>query len=193
MILLNTFYDGATFNYFLLPFFIFVARIFDVTLGTVRIVMISKGQKFIAPILGFFEILIWLLAISRIFENLDNWTCYLGYALGYATGNYFGLKIEEKLAMGIVKIQIITRKEASALINNLKQAGYGITHHQAHGATENVSIIYSVIKRSEIQKVEEIVKTTNPKAFYSVEDVKSVSHGVFPVKLANRRSWRKGK
>jgi uncharacterized protein YebE (UPF0316 family) len=194
MILLNTYYDSATFNYFVLPFLIFIARIIDVTIGTVRIVMVSKGQKFWAPILGFFEILIWLLAISRIFENLDNWTCYLGYALGYATGNYLGLRLEEKLAMGIVKIQIITSREASALINNLKQAGYGITHHYAQGATENVSIIYSVIKRNEVQRVEEIVKTTNPKAFYSVEDVKSVSHGVFPVKTSAKRwSWRKGK
>jgi len=194
MVLLNTFYEGTTFNYIVLPFLIFLARICDVTIGTVRIVMVSKGQKFWAPILGFFEILIWLIAISRIFENLDNWTCYLGYALGYATGNYFGLKLEEKLAMGIVKIQIITRKEASVLINNLKAAGYGLTHHQAQGGTENVSIIYSIIKRNEIQRVEEIVKTTNPKAFYSVEDVKSVSHGVFPVKTSVKRwSWRKGK
>ena len=192
MIILDTFYESATFNYFILPFLIFLARICDVTIGTVRIVMISKGQKFWAPILGFFEILIWLLAISRIFENLDNWTCYLGYALGYATGNYFGLKLEEKLAMGIVKIQIITRKEARTLIDNLKTAGYGITHHLAQGGSETVSIIYSIIKRNEIQKVEEIVKTTNPKAFYSVEDVKSVSHGVFPIRTATRR-WRKGK
>ncbi len=192
MVILNTFYESATFTYFVLPFLIFLARICDVTIGTIRIVMVSKGQKFWAPILGFFEILIWLLAISRIFENLDNWTCYLGYALGYATGNYFGLKLEEKLAMGIVKIQIITRKEAHILINNLKQAGYGITHHLAQGGTETVSIIYSIIKRNEIQKVEGIVKKTNPKAFYSVEDVKSVSHGLFPVKTAARR-WRKGK
>ncbi len=192
MILLDNFYDGSFFNYFLLPFLIFLARICDVTIGTIRIVMISKGQKMWAPILGFFEILIWLLAISRIFENLDNWTCYLGYALGYATGNYFGLKLEEKLAMGIVKIQIITRKEAAKLIENLKMAGYGITHHEAQGSTEVVSIIYSVIKRNEIPKVEEIVKATNPKAFYSVEDVKSVSHGIFHVKPASRR-WRLGK
>ncbi len=185
------FYDTAVFNYFVLPFLIFLARICDVTIGTVRIVMVSKGQKFWAPFLGFFEIMIWLLAISRIFENLDNWTCYLGYALGYAIGNYFGLKLEEKLAMGIVKIQIITRKEANELLANLKEAGYGITHHKAYGASETVSIIYSIIKRNEIQKVEGIVKTTNPKAFYSVEDVKSVSHGVFPV-TATRR-WRKGK
>lgn len=192
MILADNFFDSNLFTYFLLPFLIFLSRIMDVSIGTVRIVMISKGQKFWAPLLGFFEILIWLLAISRIFENLNNWTCYFGYAAGFATGNYIGLIIEERLAMGIVKIQIITRKNATELIENLKQAGYGITHHEAKGSSENVSIIYSIIKRTQIHKVEEIVSTTNPKAFYSIEDVKSVSHGVFPVKTTSR-AWRKGK
>ena len=192
MVFADNFFDTSFFTYLLLPFLIFVARILDVTIGTIRIVMVSKGQKYWAPLLGFFEILIWLLAISRIFENLDNWACYFAYAAGFATGNYIGLIIEERLAMGIVKIQIITRRNASELIQNLKNAGYGITHHDAKGGSENVSIIYSIIKRNEIQKVENLVKSTNPKAFYSIEDVKSVSHGVFPVKEAVRR-WRKGK
>ena len=192
MVLLETFIESDLFTYLLLPVLIFISRIMDVTIGTIRIVMVSKGQKFWAPFLGFFEILIWLLAISRIFENLDNWLCYIAYAAGFATGNYIGLIIEERLAMGIVKIQIITRKSAYDLIENLKRAGYGITHHEAKGGTENVSIIYSIIKRNEIQKVENIVKATNPKAFYSIEDVKSVSHGIFPVRTVGYR-WRKGK
>lgn len=192
MLISETFYDSTLFAYFILPFLIFLARIMDVTIGTIRIVMVSKGQKLWAPMLGFFEVLIWLIAISRIFQNLDNWVNYVAYAGGFATGNYIGLILEEKLAMGIVKIQIITRKSAADLIVNLRKAGYGITHHEAKGSNENVSIIYSIIKRNEIQKVENIVKTTNPKAFYSIEDVKTVSHGVFPVKAAVRR-WRKGK
>lgn len=192
MIISDPFFDSAFFTFFLLPFLIFISRILDVTIGTIRIVMVSKGQKFWAPILGFFEILIWLLAISRIFENLDNWMCYIAYAAGFAAGNYIGLILEERLAMGIVKIQIITRQNAAELIVNLKNAGYGLTHHEAKGGKENVSIIYSIIKRNEIQTVENIVKETNPKAFYSIEDVKSVSHGVFPMRTITRR-WRKGK
>ncbi|HKI90295.1 MAG TPA: DUF2179 domain-containing protein, partial [Draconibacterium sp.] len=83
-------------------------------------------------------------------------------------------------------------KKAGTLIENMKEAGYGVTHHEAQGSNESVSIIYSIIKRNEIQKVENIVKSTNPKAFYSIEDVKSVSHGIFHAKTATRR-WRKGK
>jgi uncharacterized protein YebE (UPF0316 family) len=192
MFILETLYDSTLFSYIILPLLIVLARIMDVTIGTIRIVMVSKGQKLWAPILGFFEVLIWIIAISRIFQNLDNWVNYVAYAAGFATGNYIGLILEERLAMGIVKIQIITRKSAVDLIKNLKDAGYGITYHEAKGSSEIVSIIYSIIKRNEIQKVEKIVKATNPKAFYSIEDVKSVSHGVFPVKEVARR-WRMGK
>ena len=189
----SSFYDSALFTYGLLPGLIFFSRILDVSFGTIRIVMVSKGHKFWAPILGFFEILIWLVAISRIFENLDNWTCYFAYAAGFATGNYVGLLIEEKLAVGIVKLQIITRREAGELITNLKEAGYGITHHNAKGSNQNVSIIYSVIKRSEIRKVENIINTTNPKAFYSIEDVKFVNQGIFPLTKTATFRLRKGK
>jgi uncharacterized protein YebE (UPF0316 family) len=192
MIILSSFFTSDIFTFVILPILIFFSRIVDVTIGTIRIVMVSKGHKTWAPVLGFFEVLIWLIAITRIIQNLDNWLCYAAYAGGFATGNYIGLIIEERMAIGIVKIQIITSREASNLIINLKEAGYGITHHEAKGGNENVSIIYSIINRNEIQKVEEIVKTTNPKAFYSIEDVKSVSHGVFPEKTV-MRFWRKGK
>jgi uncharacterized protein YebE (UPF0316 family) len=80
MIILETFYDSNLFTYFLLPFLIFISRIVDVTIGTIRIVMVSKGHKTWAPILGFFEVFIWLVAITRIIQNLDNWLCYFAYA-----------------------------------------------------------------------------------------------------------------
>lgn len=187
----TSFYDSSVFTYGILPALIFLSRILDVTIGTLRIVMVSKGQKVWAPILGFFEVLIWLIAISKIFQNLDNWVCYVTYAAGFAAGNYIGLILEERLAVGIVKIQIITRKKASKLIQNLTDAGYGLTHHEAQGSSETVNIIYTIILRTEVQKVKDIVNLTNPKAFYSVEDVKSVSKGVFPIKTSSR--WRKGK
>lgn len=189
---LQSFYDSGVFNYVILPFLIFLARICDVTIGTVRIVMVAKGQKYLAPLMGFFEVLIWIVTMSKVVQNLDNWLCYVGYAGGFATGNLVGLILEEKLALGIVKIQIITRKDAEELIGALKMAGYGITHHDAKGGTEKVSIIYSIIKRTELSKVESIVRSHNPKAFYSIEDVKFVSQGIFPIRTSGNR-WRLGK
>jgi uncharacterized protein YebE (UPF0316 family) len=189
---LQTFYDSGLFSYLILPLLIFCARICDVTIGTVRIVMVAKGQKFWAPVMGFFEVLIWIITMSKVVQHLDNWFCYVGYAGGFATGNYIGLLIEEKLAMGIVKIQIITGDKAGILIESLKQAGYGITHIDAKGSSEEVSIIYTFVKRTELSKVEEIICNHNPKAFYTIQDVKSANEGIFPVKPESMR-WRKGK
>ena len=192
MTLLNIFYEGDLFTYAILPLLIFLSRVVDVTFGTIRIVMVSKGQRFWAPFLGFFEVLIWLIAMSKIFENIDNWVYYVTYAAGFAMGNYIGLKLEEKLAVGLVKIQIITRKEAKKLIEVLINAGYGITHQDAKGANQNVSIIYSIINRKDLHKVEKIVSAHNPNAFYSIEDVKFVNKKVFP-QPGVLDSLRKGK
>ncbi|MGQ8335096.1 DUF2179 domain-containing protein [Sunxiuqinia sp. A32] len=189
----SNFFQGDMFTYIVLPLLIFFARISDVTVGTLRIVMVSKGQKAIAPLLGFFEVIIWLITMSKIIQNIDNWVAYVAYGAGFATGNYIGLIIEEKLAVGIVQLQIITRKSADNLIAKLKASGYGITYHNAQGATsEEVAVIYSIIKRNEIQKVIEIIRTYNPNAFYSIEDVKFINKGMPGLAKPNSR-WRKGK
>lgn len=179
-------------NYVFVPLLIFVARICDVTLGTFRIVMVSRGKKYIAPLLGFFEIIIWLVAIGKIMENLDNWVNMIAYAAGFATGNFIGLLIEEKIALGVVKIQIITAKAATELIVKLKTAGYGITHQEANGANGKVSIIYSIINRTDVPKVIDLICAYNPNAFYSIEDVKFVNRGVDSIYAVKRRI-RKGK
>ena len=185
-------FEGNLFSYVILPLLIFLARICDVTVGTLRIVMVSKGQKLIAPLLGFFEVIIWLITMSKIIQNIDNWVAYVAYGAGFAAGNYIGLIIEEKLAVGIVQLQIITRKSADNLISKLKAGGYGITHHEAQGANEKVAVIYTIIKRNEINRVIEIMRTYNPKAFYSIEDVKFSSKGLAEFVKPTRR-WRKGK
>jgi len=187
--------DSTFAGFVLLPLMIFFARICDVSLGTLRIVMISKGQKRIAPFLGFFEVLIWLLAIGKIMQNLDNWACYISYAGGYATGNYIGMLIEEKLAVGIVKLEIITGSDSGRLINALILAGYGITHHIATGGAsgEGVSVIYSVVQRNDVNKVVSLIREYNPTAFYSIGDVRFVNKELSTTIVDKYRWWRLGK
>jgi uncharacterized protein YebE (UPF0316 family) len=182
--------DTDLFNFVILPILIFCARITDVTFGTFRIVMVAKGQKYIAPILGFFEVGIWIIVISKIMQSMDNWICIIAYAGGFATGNYIGLIIEDKIAMGIVKIQIITSQAATSLMQNLVESGFGITHHEAHGANGKVSIIYSIINRKQIPIIVEMISKHNPNAFYSIEDVKFVNKGIIPITTSR---WRVGK
>jgi len=169
------FFDSFWFIYVLLPFLIFLSRVTDVTLDTLRIVFLARGNKIVAPILGFFEVLIWLIAITRIMENLDNFTTYIAYALGFAVGNYVGLFIEEKLALGTQLIRIISVNNAKQLIENLREKGFGVTSVDAEGKNGLVQIIFVITRRKVIPNVIGIINHFNPKAFYSIEDIKSVN------------------
>lgn len=174
-------YSSEIFKYVLLPTAIFLARICDVTLDTLRIIYVSRGMKYAAPIIGFFEVLIWLVAITQIFNNLTNPLCYIAYAGGFAMGNYIGILIEGKMAIGTVVIRIITQKDAANMLECLKQEGYGVTHVDAQGALGPVKIIFTIVKRKDIPLVLEIIKKHNPLAFFTIEDVRSVRKGVYPV------------
>jgi uncharacterized protein YebE (UPF0316 family) len=174
------FLNSEIYTFVLLPVLIFVARVCDVALGTIRIIFVSRGQKYLAPLVGFVEILIWLMAIGNIMQNLGNVYCYLAYAAGFAAGNFVGIYIEEKLAMGMFLIRIITKRDATDLIAGFNSQGYGATAIPAQGSTGQVYVIYSVIKRSDLNHFVEIIKEFNPKAFYSIEDIRFVSEGVFP-------------
>jgi uncharacterized protein YebE (UPF0316 family) len=171
----SNFLDSSWFLYGVLPLLIFLARIVDVTLDTLRIIFISRGDKVIAPILGFFGIMVWLLAITRIMANLDNFTAYIAYAAGFSAGNYIGLRIEEKLAIGIQIIRVITHRDASPLIGELREKGFAVTVADAEGKDGPVHIIFLVVKRQKVKSVIAVVNEFNPKAFYSIEDVRSMS------------------
>ena len=162
-------------TYVILPIFIFFARIADVSFGTLRIIFISRGLKYLAPIVGFFEISIWLMAISQVLTNMGHYSAFLAYALGFAVGNFVGILIEEKVAMGVSVIRIITPHSAFDLIEYLKSSGFRTTSTEAQGQYGNVSIIYTVIKRKQIPEVLNILKEYNPNAFYTIEDIRSAS------------------
>lgn len=176
-----SFLHTPIFTWVILPLLIFIARVCDVTLGTIRIIFVAKGKKYIAPMLGFFEALIWLTAMGQIMQNLTNVAAYLAYAGGFAMGNFVGILIEEKLAMGILIVRIITVKDATELIKHLGARGYGVTCVDAMGSTGPVKLIYTIIKRKNYSDVVSIIKEFNPKAFYSIEDARMAYEGIFPV------------
>ena len=159
-----------------------MARVLDVTIGTVRIIFVSRGNKFIAPFLGFFEVLVWLLTMGQIMRNLSNPFCYIAYALGFAFGTFVGIKIEERTALGNVVLRVITRRPAGELIEKLRGKGYGVTDIPAEGSRGKVSVIYTISERRNLEKAIKIVNKYNPKAFYTIEDIRSVNGGIFPAK-----------
>ena len=174
------FLSSGLFRWVLLPLFIFFARILDVSFQTIRIMFVSRGNRLLAPILGFFEVLIWIIAMGQIMQNLDNIFCYLAYASGFATGTYVGIYLEERLAYGKVVLRIITRSEADALVHSLGRKGFGITSVDAQGRRGQVKIIYIVMNRSDVPRVVSEIEKYNPKAFYCIEDTRFVSEGIFP-------------
>ncbi len=162
-------------NYIILPVLIFMARIIDVSIGTMRVIFIMQGNHRLAPILGFFESFIWLVAVSQIMKNMDNIVSYAAFAAGFGTGTYIGIKIEEKLALGKVLIRIITRKEADSLIDFFRDNEFHFTIVPAEGKFGPVNVLFSVINREKLPEVFRAINTYNPKAFYTIESVKSAS------------------
>ena len=195
------FTDSALFSYVIMPLLIFLARICDQSIGTMRIIFVSKGKRNIAPLLGFFEVLIWITAISKIMQNLDNYMNYIAYAAGFATGNLVGMIIEEKLAMGIQMIRVFANERGNELVQKLNSNGYGATSVEAHGARDKVHLVYTIVQRNELGKVIDLINTFNPKAFYTIEDIKAANEGIFTPQKQNAfsnfshilRNWRKGK
>ncbi len=169
-----------------LPVLVFFAETCVVTLSTVRTIFVARGWKSLAPFLGFFEVSIWLFAIAQVMQNLTSPSCYIAFAGGFSLGNFLGVFIEQKLALGNVVVHITIREKASELIKSLKEAGYGVTALDAQGTTGPVQVIFTVIKRKQLPTVVAIIKGFDSKAFYSVNDLKSAAEGIFPT--SKRRS-----
>jgi uncharacterized protein YebE (UPF0316 family) len=171
-----------------MPLFIFCARIIDVTVGTMRIIFVSRGLRLLAPLAAFFEVLVWLVALGQIFSDLGNPLYYIAYAAGFAAGNYIGIIVEEKLAVGTAMVRIITQYDASELLASLQEAGFSTTAVDAQGKHGPVKIIFIVLRRRNIPGVISMVTRFNPLSFYTVEDIRSVSAGgLYPYATRNRR------
>ena len=179
--------NSETFTLVIVPILIFLARLVDVSFGTMRIIFVSRGMKHIASIFAFFEIIIWLFAISQIMEHLNSISYYLAYAFGYATGTYVGILIEEKMAIGRVIVRIITKKDATELVETLRATGYGVTSFGGHGATGDVKLVYATVERKDLDDILTIIKKFNPKALFSIEGVRLANEGTFP--LRKDRHW----
>lgn len=163
-----------------LPLMIFLSRILDVSLGTIRIIFVSKGMRLLAPLIGFFEVLIWLIVISQIMNKISSPIYYIAYAAGFAAGNYVGIFLENRLAMGVTLLRIITRTKAKELIEHLRDHNYRVTHVPALANSGKVEVIFLPTRRKEIPHLINIVHKYNPNALYTIEDMRGVSSDSLP-------------
>lgn len=181
------FIQSDWYNWLVLPLLIFLGRMSDVTLATLRNIFIARGIRKIVPVIGFFEVLIWLLAVSSIIKNLNNILCYVAFAGGYSSGILLGVSIERRLALGKQLIRIITNKQSQKLIEALRAASFGVTELDATGSQGPVKILLVVAKRKDVVKVISLVNELHGSSFFTIEDILTVEQGIFPMKPGDSR------
>jgi uncharacterized protein YebE (UPF0316 family) len=183
------------FAYVILPLLIFLARIIDVSINTIRIIYVLGGRRLTATMLGFVESFVWLMAIRQIFQHLDNWASYIAYPAGFAMGIFVGMMIEERIAYGKVIIRIITRKEIDQLKEYLTTQNHRFTILKALGPDGDESVVFTVLERERLEELTSKLKEILPTAFYTVEKVNRASESGAVVQESTRwsiASWLKG-
>jgi uncharacterized protein YebE (UPF0316 family) len=156
----------------LLPIAIFCARIVDVSLGTVRIVLVGRGQRTAASVLGFLEVFIWLVTISQVLQNMHGIVSYFFYSAGFGAGTFVGMSIERRLALGKSIIRFVTAGDTRDFLGLLSKRGFRLTRVKGEGSKGPVDVVFSVVNRRSVNEMLALLKTHRPDAFYSIEDVR---------------------
>ncbi|NMB69437.1 MAG: DUF2179 domain-containing protein [Chloroflexi bacterium] len=156
---------------------IFLLRIGDMSLDTIRVLFVVRGKKKLAWILGFFQALIFVVAISSVLANADSWLNILGYAAGFATGNVVGMLIEDRMALGHLHLTIYSSMRGAAIAEALRKDGYGVTEISGRGKDGTVTVLHCSVLRKQVDSVETIVLEEDPSAFITTSDVRQVRRG----------------
>lgn len=167
--------DTSLIQLLYMPVLIFLARICDVSLGTLRIMYVTRGYRLLSTIAGFLEVTIWIYAAGQVLSNLSSFVHVLSYTGGYAAGNFVGGWIEEKLSFGNLMLRVFVKKDPELLACRLRDEGYGVTRVPGEGLYGTVDILFTIIKRRDLERTVSIIKNHNPNAVYTVEDVRQVT------------------
>ena len=156
-------------------------RICDVSIGTMRTILVVQGKKYYAGIAGFFEVLIWVFAIRYIFQHLDYIPNLFGYATGFALGNIIGVSLEQKIGLGFAQLTVISKHFTDKIADTLRKTKYGVTILPGEGGAGGVSIIVLIVQRSKQKKVVELIESIDKDAFITIQHslpYRGFKHGV---------------
>jgi len=166
-----------------IPLLIFFARIFDVSINTVRTMLVIGGHRWIATFLGFFEVVIWVVAAGFAFKYLDNVWAVISYAGGFAAGVAVGMWLEERIALGYRMVQVIAPANGDethkAISNALREHGFRVTRVEGTGRDGPVEVAYTIVRRRNLNTVRNVLKDIAPRAFIAIKRVEVVSNGPF--------------
>jgi uncharacterized protein YebE (UPF0316 family) len=159
------------------PLVIFFLRIVDVSLSTLRMLLTVRGIKIAAPFIGFFEVIIWITAVGTAIRHLDSPLHLIGYASGFATGTIVGLTIEERMAIGMASIRVVSRFGGVELAEALREKGFGVTEFAGHGKEGRVEVVDAVVRRRDLQDALREIDRWDPHAFVTVNEPRSIRRG----------------
>lgn len=158
-------------------FVVFLARVTDVSLSTVRILLLMRGKRLLAALVGFGEVLVYIVALRYIFSSLNDWTSLIFYALGFSTGILAGTWLEEKMALGFLIMRVITQKDAPGFADYLRQNGFGVTLFPCQGREGCYHLINIVCERRKLAMLEQLVFSWDKSAFVTVSDTRAIRGG----------------
>jgi uncharacterized protein YebE (UPF0316 family) len=161
----------------LIPIAIFFLRVIDMSLDTLRVLFVIRGHRPLAWLLGFFQSLVWVVAITSVLSNLDNLWNLAAYAGGFATGNVLGMIIEERLAIGFRHLRIISSRRGSALVKAIRAAGYAATEVSGRGKDGTVTMIDCSVRRRDVIPIQQEIYKIDPDAFVTIEEIRPLHRG----------------
>lgn len=163
---------------------IFLLRVIGVTLATLRVLVMMRGSKLGSAALGFFEVLVYVLAIGEVVNNLSNVWNILGYCLGFSAGTLVGMWLDERYIVGFANVRIISRYKAQGIVEAIRKAGYGATLEWAAGKSGSVGLVLATVNRLDVNKVCAIADELDSQVFITVEEARAVRRGYMnPFKL----------
>jgi uncharacterized protein YebE (UPF0316 family) len=174
---------------YVLPFAICAARVVDVSLGTLRTVAVVRGRVGVAAALGFFEVGIWVIAISKVMTSLDNPFNIVGYATGYALGNAVGILIEKKLALGKLVMRLFSRDKGRELADALRGRGLRVTEFDGRGKLGPVMLLYVILDRHDADAAQAMAEKIDEDVFIAIEDSRSANRALYPT-MVPASGWR---
>jgi uncharacterized protein YebE (UPF0316 family) len=159
------------------PLVIFCLRIVDVSLATLRMLLSVRGVKYAAPVIGFFEILIWLTAVGTAIQHLDSPLHLIGYAAGFSMGTLVGLTIEERMAIGMAAIRVVSRHGGVELAEALRELGFGVTEYSGQGREGSVEVVDAVMRRRDVPRAMSAIDYWDPEAFVTIQEPRAIRRG----------------
>lgn len=159
--------------------YIFSARVIIAAMVSVRTILMTKNKKFFSALIAFFESLLFIAVLGTVMKDLDNIWLIGAYAIGFSVGNYVGIMIEEKIALGELVLRIIVDKREDKLVGELRNNGFGVTVIKGQGRDGERYLLFISLKRRDLNKIYEIIEKNKVSSFICTSDGRTNKGGVF--------------